>query len=187
MITAKRVDIRYATALLQTAKEQDLDRVVYQDMNELRFLLLNHTDFRNFLRSPAISSSQKGRILGRLFKDSLNKLTLDFLMLVLRKSRISNVQGIILAYVQLYRKEHHLKTITVYTAREISSKQKDALQKKLDKQFEDQTIEMRCIVRPEIIGGLVLRYDDYLYNNSVSVKLQKLRHEFEFNPHETQF
>jgi F-type H+-transporting ATPase subunit delta len=186
MITAKRVDIRYATALLQTAREQGLEKEVYHDMFELRVLFLNHTDFRNFLRNPAIKPSQKGKILHELFKNTFHKLSLDFLLLVLKKSRINNVQGIVTAYVQLYRKEYHLKTVTVFTAKDLLDEQKNSLHAALTKQFVDQTVELRYRVRPELIGGLVLRYDDNIYDNCILSKLEKFRREFEFNSYESQ-
>jgi F-type H+-transporting ATPase subunit delta len=187
MIRAKQVDIRYATALLQTAKEQGLEQEIYHDMVELRVLLFNHAEFRLFLKNSAIRPSQKGQILNALFKDLLNQLTLDFLQLLLKKSRINNVRGIILAYVQLYRRIHRLRTITVYTANELSTAQETELHATLSKQLPTKTIELRNQVRPEIIGGLVLRFDDYLFDNSLSTRLEKFRRDFESNVYESQF
>ena len=185
MITAKRVDIRYATALLQTAREHGLDREVYQDMLELRVLFLNNTDFRNFLRNSAVKPSQKRRILEVLFRDRIHSLTLEFLQLVLRKARINNVEGIIMAYVQLYRKENHLQTVTVYTAQELSENRKNELQATLAEQLPQDIVELRCVVRPKLIGGMMLRYDDYLYDDSISGKIENLHREFESNYYES--
>jgi F-type H+-transporting ATPase subunit delta len=184
MITAKRVDIRYATALLQIAKERELERIVYNDMLELRILAISNNEFRNFLKNPGIKTSQKARILRELFKDVFNQLTLDFLRLVLKKSRIDNIMNIATAYVRIYRKENNLKTVTVYTERELLDQQKQDLQAVLSEQLSGKTIELRCRVYPEVIGGLILRYDDYLYNNSIARQLRNFRRKFESNPHE---
>jgi F-type H+-transporting ATPase subunit delta len=184
MITAKRVDIRYATALLQIAKERELEKVVYNDMLELRILAIANREFKSFLKNPGIKTSQKARILRDLFKNVFNQLTLDFLRLVLKKSRIDNILNIATAYVRIYRKENNLKTVTVYTERELLDKQKQELLAMLGKQLPGKTIELRCRVYPEIIGGLILRYDDCLYNNSVARQLRNFRRKFESNPHE---
>ena len=185
MVAAKRVDIRYATALLLTAREHGLDKEVYQDMLELRILFLNNTDFRNFLRNSAIKPSQKRRILEVLFRNTLNKLTLEFLLLVLRKARINNVEGIIMAYVQLYRKENHLQTVSVYTAKELSDSQKMELQAILTERLPEQTVDLRCETRPELIGGLRLRFGDYRYDNSILSNLEHLRRTFASNLYES--
>ncbi len=186
MITARRVDIRYATALLQTAKERGLEKVVYNDMVELRMLTLNSNDFRNFLRNPAIKPSQKGHIAQTLFKDVFHQLTLDFLLLIIKKSRVGNIQNIATAYVQLYRKDYHLMTVTVYTSKELVHEQKQDLLAVLNKQIPNQTVELRNRIYPKMIGGLVLRYEDYLYDGSIATQLKKFRNKFEFNLHESQ-
>ncbi|MDR2906653.1 MAG: ATP synthase F1 subunit delta [Bacteroidales bacterium] len=186
MIRAKQVDIRYATALQQTAIEQGLEQEIYHDMIELRALLLDQADFRLFLKNSAIKPSQKSQILNTLFKDSVHQLTLDFMQLILKKSRISNVQGIILAYIELHRKVHRLRTVTVYTANELSPSHKDELQAVLTEKLPTKTVELRTEVRPQIIGGLVLRFDDYLFDNSLSARLGKLRRDFESNVYESQ-
>lgn len=188
MIIAKRVDIRYANALLQTAHEQNLDKEVYQDMEELRVLLLSgNMEFKHFLQNSVVKPLLKSKILEEMFKDKLNRLTLDFLQLILKKSRLNNVAGIIMAYAQLYAKLHNHKTITVYTAKELSEKQKKELAEIVSKQFPNYTIELRCRLYSKMIGGISLRYDDYLYDNSILTQLRNLRKNFDFNPHEPQF
>jgi len=186
MITAKRVDIRYATALFQTAKEQGLDGIVYNDMVELRVLAVNNCDFRNFLKNPVIKSSQKAHIFHKLFDGVFHKLTLDFLMLILKKLRLNNIQGITTAYVQLYRKEHHLKTVTIFTEKELLDIQKQNLLTVLSEQMPDQAVDLRCRIRSEIIGGFVLRYGDFLYDGSVATQLKNMRQKFESNLHKSQ-
>ena len=184
MITAKRVDIRYATALLQLATERGVDKIVYNDMLELRVLTVSSNEFKNFLKSPTIKTSQKAHVLKDLFKDTFHQLTLDFLQLILKKARVGNIMNIATAYVRMYRIEHHLKTVTVFTEKTLLDQQKQELETVLSRQMPDETIELRCQTYPELIGGLVLRYDDYLYDASIAKQLKQFRHNFEFNLHE---
>jgi F-type H+-transporting ATPase subunit delta len=186
MITAKRVDIRYATALLQIAKERGVDKIVYNDMLELRVLTITSSEFKNFLKSPTVKTSQKAHILKELFKTVFHPLSLDFLLLILKKARVGNIMNIATAYVRMYRDENHLKTVTVFTEKTLLTQQKQALEKALNQQMPGETIELRPHTHSGIIGGLVLRYDDYLYNASIAKKLRNFRHNFEFNLHESQ-
>jgi F-type H+-transporting ATPase subunit delta len=186
MITAKRVDIRYATALLEIAKERGVEKIVYNDMLELRVLTHSNIDFKNFLKSPTIKTSQKAHILKILFKDFFHELTLDFLLLILKKVRVGNILNIATAYVRMYRVENHLKTVTVYTEKTLITQQKQDIVAMLGEQMPGETIELRPRIFPGIIGGLVLRYDDYLYDGSIGNKLKNIRLNFEFNPNESQ-
>jgi F-type H+-transporting ATPase subunit delta len=167
--------------------EHGLDKDVYRDMLELQILFLNNADFRNFLRNSVVKPSQKRRILGILFQDSLSNLTLEFLKLVLRKARMDNVEGIIIAYVQLFRKAHRMQTITVFTARELSEKQKTELQSGLNQQLPEDIVELRCEVRPYLIGGFLLRFGDYRYDDTIYRRIENLRREFEENYYESKF
>ena len=184
MITAKRVDIRYATALLKLATERGIEKTVYDDMYELRVLTVNSSDFKNFLKSPTIKTSQKAHILKELFKDVFHQLTLDFLLLILKKARVGNILNIATAYVRMYRMEHHIKTVTVYTEKTLHTQQKQDLEAALGNQMPGETIELRCRTSPDLIGGILLRYDDYLFDGSIAKQLKRFRQNFEFNLHE---
>jgi F-type H+-transporting ATPase subunit delta len=186
MITAKRVDIRYATALLDIAKERGVEKIVYNDMLELRILTINSVEFKNFLKSPTIKTSQKIHILKVLFEKVFHELTLDFLILILKKARVGNIMNIATAYVRMYRVENHLKTVTVYTEKTLINQQKQEIVDMLNKQMPGETIELRPRIFQGIIGGIVLRYDDYFYDGSIGKQLLQFRRNFEFNPHESQ-
>jgi F-type H+-transporting ATPase subunit delta len=186
MITAKRVDIRYATALLKIAKERSVEKIVYNDMLELRILTVNSSDFRNFLKSPTLKTSQKAHILKVLFQNVFHPLSLDFLLLVLKKARVGNIMNIATSYVRMYRDENHLKTVTVYTEKELLEPQKQAIETMLRKQLPSETIELRPRTYPGIIGGFALRYDDYFYDASIGKQLRNLHLKLESNYYEPQ-
>ena len=186
MITAKRVDIRYATALLQIAKERGVEKIVYDNLLELRVLTIRGADFKNFLKSPTIKTSQKIHILKVLFADVFHPLTLDFLILILKKARVGNILNIATAYVRMYRIKNHLKTVTVYTEKELLEQQKQQIVTTLSKQMPGETIELRCRTLPGILGGIAFRYDDYFYDGSVGRQLRNFRENFKINPYQSE-
>jgi len=186
MITAKRVDVRYATALLELATERGVSREVHDDMLELRILTTSSSEFKNFLKSPTIKTSQKAYILKEIFKDTLHPLSLDFLLLILKKARVANILNIATAYVRLYREVNHFKTVTVYTEKTLLTQQRQELKAALSKQMPGETIELRCQTYPELIGGVVLRFDDYLFNGSISRQIKNFHLKLESNLYEPQ-
>ncbi|MCL2412672.1 MAG: ATP synthase F1 subunit delta [Bacteroidales bacterium] len=181
MIAAKRIDTRYAKALLQIATERHVAKAVYNDMLELRILMFESVDFKNFLSNPTIKRTQRASILQDLFKNLFHQLTLDFLALIVKKARVGNIVNIATAYVRTYRAENNIKTVTVYTEKDLVQQQQEQLKTMLSKQLSNETIELRCQTYPDLIGGLVLRYDDYLYSASISQQLQDLRLKVKLN------
>jgi F-type H+-transporting ATPase subunit delta len=186
MITAKRVDIRYATALLQLAKERGVEEAVYNDALELRALAVSNSDFKNFLKSPNIKASQKAHILQVLFKDVLNELSLGFLLLLLKKARVASILNIATAYIRMYRDEKHIKTVTLYTEKTLNTQQKQAFEAALSREMPGETIDLRPQTYPGLIGGFALRYDDYLYNASIGKKIRNFHLKLESNIYQTQ-
>lgn len=182
MIAVKRIDSRYATALLQLATERGIAKEVYDNMLELRILTFENVEFKKFLANPTIRQSQKAEILKNLFKDVFHQLTLDFILLITKKARAWNIMNIATAYVRKYRVENHFKTVTVYTEEKLLDGQKQNLEVALSQQMPGETIELRCHTWPGLIGGMALRYDDYLYNASISRQLEDIRLKIKSTP-----
>ena len=175
MIAVKRIDIRYATALLNLATERGIAKEVYNNMLDLRILSLQNVEFRKFLTNPTIKPTQKAEILSNVFKDAFHQTSLDFILLITKKARGWNIVNIATAYVRKYRFENNHRTISVYTENPLREDQKDSLKATLSKQLSEGTIDLRCHTWPNLIGGIALRYNDLLYNASIGKQLENLR------------
>jgi F-type H+-transporting ATPase subunit delta len=70
--------------------------------------------------------------------------------------------------------------VTITLAADINEKTKKEILDKLA-QITKKELEVTEVVNPDIIGGFVLNFEDYQYNNSVKVQLQRLAKVFSDN------
>jgi F-type H+-transporting ATPase subunit b len=69
-------------------------------------------------------------------------------------------------------------SLTVVTAREVAKETKNKLVSQAAKLFPDKKIELRYEVDQEVIGGILFRTDETLYDATIAGKLQTLKNYF---------
>jgi len=97
-----RLSRRYAKAFFEISLETGILDESYKDFNQL-ISLCEQKDFFQFLTSPIIPNEKKINIIHVLFKDHFNKLTIDFISIILNKNRDVNIPEIAIEFNALYR------------------------------------------------------------------------------------
>jgi F-type H+-transporting ATPase subunit b len=69
-------------------------------------------------------------------------------------------------------------SVTVVTAREVAKEIKNKLAAQAAKLFPDKKIELRYEIDSEVIGGVLFRTDETLYDATIAGKLQTLKNSF---------
>ncbi len=176
-----RISSRYAKSLLDLAVEQKKLEKINEDMLSLGEVVENR-DFYVMLKSPLIKPDKKIKIFNTLFEGKYDELTLAFLNILARKGREVILADIVKAFKILYKKEKNISTVTFTTAVEMGMDTIEAIKKKLHTgSFTSKNIEIYTEVDPDIIGGFIVRFDDKIYDASISNKLDELRKEFKDN------
>ena len=168
-----RVAIRYAKALLATAKEKKAVDQVAADMEVIHATLENSEDLAAVLRSPVISASLKSNTLQAVFGQT-SSLVKTFLALVTENNRSAHLDGMALKFKQLYHQHLGKQEALVTTAVPLSPALQDEVMAKI-KTLTDKKVELVNKVDKDILGGFVLRLDDLQYDASVSSQLQSLK------------
>ena len=153
------ITVRYAKAFFSLAKEKNLLETLKKDMELVEETCRISIDFILLLESPVVKTSKKKSVMASVFSEKINAYTLQFLNLVLENKRDVHLQGICRNFLDLVRKDQNIKSALITTASEINkntlTKIKELIEKKLNTK-----VELSENIKPEIIGGLVLRIDD---------------------------
>ncbi len=171
------ITVRYAKAFFSLAKEKNMLPDLRQDIELVAKICNESTDFILFLESPVVKTSKKINLLTEIFAKSVNKLTLDFLTLITKNKREFYIPGICRNFIGLSRKDQGIKTAVITTATIIPDETLKAVKTILEKEL-DAKVELTETVKPEIIGGLLLRVDDKQLDASVSTQLKKIKTAF---------
>ncbi len=175
-----KVASRYAKSLLGIVLEQNALEPIYKDM-----MLINQTcnasrDLIVLLKSPIIKTDKKLAILNELFS-GINQISKSFISIIASKKREGILEDIAAAFIDAYKVHKNIKTVFVTTAIALTESQKKKIADLVNK--DNSTIELKEIINPEIIGGMILRVGDTQVDESIKRKLTNLEMEFDDNPY----
>ena len=168
------ITVRYAKAFFSTAKEKKLLTELKADIETVWEVCKTSQDFILLLESPVVKSSKKAAIIKQIFDGAVQELTLNFLLLIVENKREVHIPGICRNFLDLTRKDQNIKSAVLTTATEVSAESKIKIQELLTKELH-ASVELSTQVKPDILGGLILRLDDNQYDASVATQLKKIK------------
>jgi F-type H+-transporting ATPase subunit delta len=164
----------YAAALFQLAEREGTLEQYANAIDWVARLLDENADFRTFLETPRVPAAEKKKVLRRTFGDAIPPRVLNFLLLTIDKRRQRLLREIARAYHQLVDERLNRVRVEVTVARpqeqQVEARLTDALSKLLGK-----TAVPSLRVKPEILGGVVVRAGDRIYDGSLRRRLDRMR------------
>ena len=136
-------------------------------------VLKTQPKFQAVLVSAMIPTDEKIALLQKAIASSASPLFWNFLRTVAQRNRLDLLLPIFIQTKTLLDERHKRIPVTLTTATEIDSQLFTALSDKLRSVLGGEPI-IRSVVNPEVIGGLVVRVGDTVYDASVSAQLQSV-------------
>lgn len=167
--------IRYAKALLDLAVESNKLDVVEQNMTLLIQTSEETRDLSVFLNSPLIKADKKIAIIHEIFK-SFDKITIDFLSLVINNGRDRIILTIAQDFLDLVKIHKGIISVEITSAVELNAKTREILTKQIEKQHKGK-IDLIEKINPDLIGGFLIRMGDYQIDASLSGSINKIKQE----------
>jgi ATP synthase F1 delta subunit len=170
----KRVTTVYAEALHEAAGAEALP-VVRADVESLRSLLQQVPEYERFLADPHIETDARDRLLRQAFEGRVDRLTLNFLLVLNRRWRLASLAAILDAYA-------HLDNVRRLGRREVEVVSALPLDGGMLEQIKQAIaawggFEPLIQVKqdPSLLGGLKIRVGDTLIDATVKGQLDRLR------------
>lgn len=180
-----RLASRYAKSLIDLAKEREKVDEVYTDMTALQQILGNK-DLLLFLKSPILTSEKKSEVFKVLFEGKISDISYKFLQLLIKKGRESALPEIVSASIQQIRALKNIVPVKITTAVLLDEQTMKAIEHKLK---ETNTVNAQLLmtneVKPDIIGGFQIEFEDKLIDASLAHKLDLIRRELDINLYES--
>ena len=164
----------YAETLLEVADRNEGLEIFGDGIEMVARFLDENQNFRMFLETPRISVSQKKEVIQSVFSDKLPVMLINFLVVVLDKRRQRILGDIAREYQILLDQRLNRMRIEVTVARSMDASYQTELQDKLTTLIGCQAIsDIR--VDPMILGGIIVRAGDMIYDGSLRRKLDGMR------------
>lgn len=164
---------RYARALYDLAVERQAQAEVSQALERLQAALDASPELEELWHDPRLSAADKGDILNEA-PILESRVTLAFLRLLIVKGRIDYLRAIIQRYQTLALGDTEAIAVTVTSAVELTAEEENNLVNKLTAQT-GRPVSLTREVDAKIIGGLVVRIGDRVYDGSIAGRLARLK------------
>jgi F-type H+-transporting ATPase subunit delta len=174
-VGAQRVAAVYAKALLGAAEAAGKTDDAVEELNTFITAALDaFPDLEAVLASALVAYEDKAKLLDRAFGQRLSPLVLNFLKVVARHGRLDIVRAIAAEVAKLYDQLRGRVRVQLSTAAPLGERFSHNLAANLHKLLGAQP-EIESAVDPELIGGIVLRVGDTVYDGSLARQLDQVR------------
>lgn len=173
-MSQRTVARRYATALYEEANATGVVDAVDEDVTLLRNSLRGNHPLSRFFENPVIPKEKKEAVLQSLLGDRVEELTLHFLRLLVRKDRATMTSEVLDQYQSLRDEQRGIVDAHVKVARPLSEEDREVLVGALEAQT-GQSVRLHVKEEPNLLGGVVIRIGDQVFDGSVRNKLSTLR------------
>lgn len=170
---SKKAAKRYATALLELAKERNEVESILEDIEFIHNTIQGSHELVTFLKSPIIKFDDKTAVLDDLFFDDIQEVTRLFIKLLARKDRIKLLDQVTEAFIEKYKEYAGIITVDVFVAQELSDSQRKALLKELEDKTQKK-VDMNVTQDESLKGGMAVRIQDTVIDGTIKHKLEEL-------------
>ncbi|PSQ55677.1 MAG: F0F1 ATP synthase subunit delta [Bacteroidetes bacterium QH_10_64_37] len=173
-MSQRTVTRRYATALYEEADAAGGLAAVDDDVLMLRNNIESNRELSRFFESPVIPQEKKESILQELLEERVETLTLQFLRLLVQKDRETLTKAILDQYQSLRDEQRGIVDAEVTVAQPLNDEDRTALVEALEEKT-GKDVRLHLEENPDLIGGLVIRIGDRVFDGSVRSQLNALR------------
>jgi F-type H+-transporting ATPase subunit delta len=165
----------YAKALLgAAAKEKNVDTIVDQLESLVHDVLDRNPQLDLVIANPKMPFEAKASMLDRVFGSQMHPTLLTFLKVLARRGRLSSLRDIQTAASKLRDEAAGRIQVAVTVSKPLTAEDEASLVAKLKNAFHKE-VRLQTKVDPKILGGLVIRVGDTVYDGSVDGQLTMLR------------
>ena len=167
----------YAEALLAVARAEGATEQVGDELFRFARVLETNDELRTTLTDQQLPVSRRQQIVEDLLGERAHPITTTLISMVVGAGRARDLPVIIDDLVALSAAEGNKEVAEVRSAVELSDDQKQRLVTALEAATGKQ-VELKVIVDPSVLGGLVAQVGDTVIDGSVRSRLQQLETAF---------
>jgi F-type H+-transporting ATPase subunit delta len=165
----------YARALFSVAAAEGALPAVEDELFAFGKALERHLDLREALTDAALPTERKRAVVDELLGERVHPVTLGLLGFVIDLGRAREIPEIVeeLARMAATEREHVLGEVRA--AVDLSGDQRERLAQALSL-ATGRVVDVKVVVDPSVIAGVVARVGDMVFDGSVAGRLQAAKH-----------
>lgn len=171
----RSASLQYAHALADTALAQDAAAPVTQQLGDFAAAYTTSSELRNFLASPAVSKTEKRGVVEKIAQRlGASKIVRNFLFVVIDHQRTHLLPEMFRSFQEVVRERQGIAEAEIVSPVVLSDDQKKNITRSLEK-LTGKKVEAQFALDPQMLGGVVVRVGDTIYDGSLRSRLNDLR------------
>jgi F-type H+-transporting ATPase subunit delta len=174
-MSVETVARRYATALADVVIKSGETENVKSELTHWEELIESNANLQSAFANPSIAHLSKEKVLeGLLAKTKPSKTTANFLRVLLRNGRLTELAEINKKFASVLDERSGVVSAEITSARPLSAAEKAEFQANLAK-MTGKKVNLNFNINENIIGGVVTRVGSTVYDGSVKTQLENLK------------
>jgi F-type H+-transporting ATPase subunit delta len=169
---------RYARALVDVILEHHVDGdAARQQLRAFADAIHESLELRRVWESPAITPEKKRAVLDAIAaKIGAVKPVRNFMAVIIDHRRIGMLDDIVRVFERELDARLGFAVVEVSSARPLSAEEQREVESRVER-MTGKKIRASYVSNPELLGGVVVRVGDTIYDGSVRGQLEKMRQE----------
>ncbi len=166
--------LAYADALFAVARAEGTLAEVEDELFRFSQTLQGSDELREALTDPAIPASRRQQIVEDLLGGKASPTTVALVSMVVGTGRARALPDIIRRLVEMSAAEANKEVAEVRSAIPLNDEQRKRLAEALG-QATGKQVEVKVVVDPSVLGGIVAQVGDTVIDGSVRTRLDQLK------------
>jgi F-type H+-transporting ATPase subunit delta len=164
---------RYSQALYQMSERAGSSDVIDDQLVAIKGLTEKHPEITNLVSNSTIALTEKEDFISKIVPQETNLLLVNFLKVLVKKKRFSELRWIQEEFHRLYEKQRRVEEVTAISAVPLSEANLARLEKMLAAKLKS---DIRLVTKtdPKMIGGLVIRFAGNEINAAFRSRLESI-------------
>jgi F-type H+-transporting ATPase subunit delta len=164
----------YAEALMSLAQSQNLTDEFGNNCADLLGMLDGSPELGQILSNPIVKVADKKIILGKVVGETIHPFMKNFLMILVERRRIGNLQAICHQYQAALRKLKGIILAEVTSAVALTDAQTQSIRDRVQGITSANSVEIVSKVDPDIIGGTIVKFGSQVIDSSLRAEIRRL-------------
>jgi len=169
---------RYARALVEVVLEQRIDgNAAREQLRAMVDAVHESIELRRVWESPAILPEQKRAVLDAIAAQiGAVKPIRNFMAVIIDHRRIGMLDDIVRVFETELDAQLGFAEVQVSSARPLSAQEQREVEARVER-MTGKKVRATYVSNPDLLGGVVVRVGDTIYDGSVRGQLEKMRQE----------
>lgn len=164
----------YAQALFSIAQAEDALEDVQDELFRFARALDQENQLRETLTDPALPVERKKAVLQDILGAAASPHTVSIVGFLVEQGKTRDLTAIVDELVALASEHRDAAVAEVRTAVQLDDRQRDEIAKALE-QATGKKVELKVVVDPSILGGVIARVGDQVIDGSIKRRLEMAR------------